>query len=54
MAIHTPKTREDLGRLLDPMRLKATPFERAVAVGAAEKRTVSPAAPRSGPEFTDG
>ncbi|KZE42057.1 hypothetical protein [Microbacterium sp. T32] len=52
MAIHTPKTREDLARLLDPMRLEATPFEHAVAVGAAEKRTVSPAAPKSGPEYT--
>jgi len=52
MAIHTPKTREDLARLLAPMRLEATPFERAVAVGAAESRTFSPAAPKSGPEFT--
>lgn len=52
MAIHTPKTREELARLLSPMRLAATPFERAVAVGAAEKRTVSPAAPKSGPEYT--
>ena len=52
MATHTPRTREDLARLLSPMRLAATPFERAVAVGAAEKRTVSPAAPKSGPEYT--
>jgi hypothetical protein len=52
MAIHTPKTREDLARLLAPMRLEATPFERAVTVGAAERRTVSPAAPKSGPEYT--
>lgn len=52
MAIHNPKTRDDLARLLSPMRLEATPFERAVAVGAAEKRTVSPAAPKSGPEYT--
>lgn len=52
MAIHTPRTREDLARLLFPMRLEATPFERAVAVGAAESRTFSPAAPKSGPEFT--
>lgn len=52
MAIHTPKTHEDLGHLLSPMRLEATPFERAVATGAAESRTFSPAAPKSGPEFT--
>lgn len=52
MATHTPKTREDLARLLSPMRLEATPFERAVAVGAAESRSFSPAAPKSGPEFT--
>lgn len=52
MAIGTPKTRQDLARLLAPMRLEATPFERAVAVGAAESRTFSPAAPKSGPEFT--
>lgn len=52
MAIHTPKTREDLARLLNRMRLEATPFERAVAIGAAESRTFSPAAPKSGPEFT--
>ncbi len=51
MAIHTPKTREDLSILLSPMRLEATPFERAVAIGAAESRTFSPAAPKSGPEF---
>lgn len=52
MAIHTPKSRENLARFLSPMRLEATPFERAVAVGAAERRTVSPAAPKSGPEYT--
>lgn len=52
MAIHTPKTREDLARLLSPLRLEAEPFERAAAVGAAESRTFSPAAPKSGPEFT--
>jgi hypothetical protein len=52
MAIHTPGTREDLARLLAPMRLEATPIERAVAIGAAESRTFSPAAPKSGPEFT--
>lgn len=52
MAIHTPKTREELAQLLAPMRLEAKPFERAVAVGAAERRTVSPAAPKSGPEYT--
>lgn len=52
MAIHTPKTREDLNRLLSPMRLEASPFERAVAVGAAESRTFSSAAPKSGPELT--
>ncbi|MGX5692412.1 hypothetical protein ACWKWA_04435 [Dermacoccus abyssi] len=52
MAIHTPKTREDLARLLSPMRLEAMLFERAVATGAAESRTFSPAAPKSGPEFT--
>lgn len=34
------------------MSLELAPFERAVAVGAAERRTVSPAAPKSGPEFT--
>lgn len=52
MAIHTPKTRDDLASLLSPMRLEAAPFERAVAVGAAERRAVSPAAPKSGPEYT--
>lgn len=52
MAIHTPRARQDLARLLAPMRLEATPFERAVAIGAAESRTFSPAAPKSGPEFT--
>jgi len=52
MAIYTPKTREDLARLLSPMRLEAAVVERAVAVGAAERRAVSPAAPKSGPEYT--
>lgn len=52
MAIHTPRTREDLARMLSPMRLECTPIERAVAVGAAESRTFSPGAPKSGPEFT--
>jgi len=52
MAVHTPRTREDLARLLAPMRLEATPFERAVAIGAAESRTFSPAAPKSGAELT--
>ena len=52
MAIHTPKTREDLARLLSSMHLTAEVFERAVAVGAAQQRTVSKAAPISGPEYT--
>lgn len=52
MAIHTPKTREDLARLLTPMRLTADVFERAVAVGAAESRTFSPGAPKSAPNMT--
>lgn len=39
MAIHTPKTREELAGYLSPMRLTAEVFERAVAVGAAESRT---------------
>ncbi|MBM9467463.1 hypothetical protein [Nakamurella leprariae] len=52
MAIHTPKTREALARLLAPMRLECTVFERAVAVAAAESRTFGPAAPKSAPEFT--
>lgn len=52
MAIHTPKTREDLARLLSPMRLQATVFERAVSVGAAESRTFSQGAPKSAPNMT--
>jgi hypothetical protein len=52
MAIHTPKTREDLSRLLSPMRLSAEVFERAVAVGAAESRTFSQGAPKSAPNMT--
>lgn len=52
MTIYTPKTREALARLLEPMCLEATVFERAVSVGAAESRTFSPAAPKSAPEFT--
>lgn len=52
MAIHTPKTREDLARLLSPMRLTAEVFERAVAVGAAESRTFSQGAPKSAPNMT--
>ncbi|ARC56629.1 hypothetical protein AS850_06025 [Frondihabitans sp. 762G35] len=52
MAIHTPKTREDLARHLSPMRLQATVFERAVAVGAAESRTYSNGAPKSAPNMT--
>lgn len=52
MAIHTPKTREDLARLLSPMRLTDEVFERAVAVGAAESRTFSQGAPKSAPNMT--
>ncbi|MGN6200159.1 hypothetical protein [Humibacter sp.] len=52
MAIHTPKTREDLARLLSPMRLQASVFERAVSVGAAESRTFSQGAPKSAPNTT--
>lgn len=51
MAIRTPKTRDDLARHLGPMRLEATILERAVAIGAAESRSFSPGAPKSGPEF---
>lgn len=52
MAIQTPRTREQLARLLAPMRLEASLFERAVAVAAAESRTFSPGAPKSAPEIT--
>lgn len=52
MAIHTPKTREDLARLLAPLRLEASVFERAVSVAAAESRTFTPGAPKSAPEIT--
>lgn len=52
MAIHTPKTREDLAAILYPMRLTAEVFERAVAVGAAESRTYSQGAPKSAPNMT--
>lgn len=52
MAIHTPKTREDLARLLAPMRLEASVFERAVSVAASESRTFTPGAPKSAPEIT--
>lgn len=52
MAIHTPKTHEDLARLLSPMRLTAEVFERSVAAGAAESRTYSKGAPKSAPNTT--
>jgi len=52
MAIHTPKTREELAGHLSPLRLTAEVFERAVAVGAAESRTFSPGAPKSAPNMT--
>ena len=52
MAIHTPKTREELAGYLSPMRLTAEVFERAVAVGAAESRTFSQGAPKSAPNMT--
>lgn len=52
MAIHTPKTREDLARLLAPLRLETSVFERAVSVAAAESRTFTPGAPKSAPEIT--
>lgn len=52
MAIHTPKTREDLARLLAPLRLEAVVFEHAVSVAAAESRTFSAGAPKSAPEIT--
>jgi hypothetical protein len=52
MAIHTPKTHEDLARQLSPMRLTGEVFERAVAIGAAESRTFSKGAPKSAPNMT--
>lgn len=52
MAIHTPKTRDQLAVLLSPMRLNAEVFEHSVSVGASQQRTVSAAAPKSGPEYT--
>lgn len=52
MAIYTPTTREDLARLLAPLRLEATVFERAVSVAAAESRTFTPGAPKSAPQIT--
>lgn len=52
MAIHTPKTREQLAGHLSLMRLTAEVFERAVAVGAAESRTFSQGAPKSAPNMT--
>lgn len=52
MAIYTPKTRDDLAKLLAPMRLQASVFEHAVSVAAAESRTFSPGAPKSAPEIT--
>ena len=51
VAIRTPKTREDLARLLSPMRLRASVFERAVSVGAAESRTFSQGAPKAAPNM---
>jgi len=52
MAIHTPKTREELAHLLSPMRLTSQVFERAVEVGAAESRTFSQGAPKSAANMT--
>lgn len=52
MAIHTPKTREQLAGHLSPMRLSAEVFERPVSVGAAESRTFSQGAPKSAPNMT--
>lgn len=51
MAIHAPKTREDLARHLSPLYLEAAVFERAVSVGAAESRTFSQGAPKSAPNM---
>lgn len=52
MAIHTPRTREELAGHLAPLRLTAGVFEHAVAVGAAESRTFSQGAPKSAPNMT--
>lgn len=52
MAIHTPRTRDELAHLLAPMRLQASVFERAVSIGAAESRTFSQGAPKSAPNMT--
>lgn len=52
MAIHTPKTRDELTRLLAPLRLQAATFQRAVEVAAADSRSFSRGAPRSAPEGT--
>ncbi|SFS17005.1 hypothetical protein SAMN04487846_3423 [Microbacterium sp. cf046] len=52
MAIHTPKTREELAGYLSPLRLAAEVFEHAVAAGAAESRTYSKGAPKSAPNMT--
>ncbi|RZS57733.1 hypothetical protein EV141_1452 [Microcella putealis] len=52
MAIHTPKTREELAGHLSPKRLTAEVFERAVSAGAAESRTYSKGAPKSAPNMT--
>lgn len=52
MAIYSPRSRDDLGRLLAPMRLTTAVFERAVSVAAAESRSFSPGAPKSAPEIT--
>lgn len=52
MAIYAPKTREELARVLSPMRLTAQVFERAVALGAAESRSFSQGAPKSAPNMT--
>lgn len=50
MTIHSPRTRDELARLLQPLRLQATVFQRAVHVAAAESRNFSEGAPVSGPE----
>lgn len=52
MQIHTPRTRDDLARLLTPMHLEASVFERAVSVGAAQSRTFSQGAPTSAANTT--
>lgn len=51
MTIHEPRTRQELERLLAPMRLTSARFERAVSVGAAERRSFSPGAPKSAGEM---